>query len=1342
MSIEGKDADPQVDLRNVLGYLNFSSGDPDPNFLSGVNRLFHEASISQEGPGWIALRDLLLQGIEQLEGADDAFHCLDQARKIVHCSFDDILPAYREFHSDLLQHQLEESIFQPFFLGYVFEAVLIEGAFNAGDPSQQSEPAHSESSRPESPQSLVLKRLNDFLGYRPIATLENKRKAKPYTHERVAPLPLYIKDAGVAYGRYFEIVDQALKILRNTPLDILEDAEFFPENLRELALDPRAYDFDHPVNRRPNHHFGAWDPDYIDLHGYFGRFVLQHVTLDGLLERVERAEPKLRERRLYEAAAVLAGTMLMGSGVSGRGPDAYDSETTLVILMPRIAAYRDRFYDELIQVAPEKWRDDFQAEAEERHQPFGGVRQDLNQFLAQRRADQVARITLAQFFARIGYPEAAREQANAVAVVSARMRCEIDCEITRGHQLIDRQELENAAALLPKIEKTLDRGIHCGALVDPWNILGFGAQFSLFPAVENTVHDHRVDDLIEIMNDMFTLYGRLQREAAAAGKTELQERLSDQLEIRAAWWDQFASTEVSGIEGFSGDSAWRSTRMVATVLRAWHDAGTASGDVRFWSQYVEGFRSPKSYAVVIDALLEQRDPVASMALLMNWLSQSQEVPLAESDYSFHSLAVRWMADLWRDSAIGNKKALENDAAPGNKDSNDTDQRWPRTKKFLDFLEANAGDFWNVPRLQITSEEDDPEEGPAPQAPTGVDDLFLAAYENVTYKDSSDDGVDSETDDGGGGEGPRFDDDDFELALETKRISDRLAFLITLAKLWKFGSIYAEDDAPNRAEVCNAWLKRAATVWADLLELLDEVQAYCVPRPSGTTDSLLEYDRQRGTKEVLLDRIMWTCVEVFDAVQLIQATLDAEAPLHEMEDWEIPSAKILKAIFRGDEKVIRSLWPELLGRLAQEPLLYIPTTRGGSPHKIVASRCVQQVISRLLEYIPKMGLLVETFQLLETIHLMEQSHPVGPGAITEFDRLFEIGCKGTIECLVESSSTWKLEKMPGRSASRQADHALVNCLEEAIESLLRCWLGHSQGIRISVLESVADHRSWDEMKRFVEKYGEDLFTQHFMSFGNLRAILHEGVYSFVQTLMEMEEPEVAGRLIGDLKKGRIREDEAVGWLELILEAVAENYSEYLDYNSTTTQSDRGELLHMFLDFLRLQSSYDRVAWNLKPVFLTHEVMVRKGRDRAADLWQASVARRSQEVANNHIDLYQKLSQRYGIWLPSVRERLEERFTRPLEIDRLCAWVRPAIENRDSDEGRAAFDQLYERIDHFLSEPSSVGFDMPSWLEALQSEEVDVRNRPQEGYEPFEPSPPLKQAVLSIQEAMEIIEKWAD
>ena len=46
------------------------------------------------------------------------------------------------------------------------------------------------------------------------------------------------------------------------------------------------------------------------------------------------------------------------------------------------------------------------------------------------------------------------------------------------------------------------------------------------------------------------------------------------------------------------------------------------------------------------------------------------------------------------------------------------------------------------------------------------------------------------------------------------------------------------------------------------------------------------------------------------------------------------------------------------------------------------------------------------------------------------------------------------------------------------------------------------------------------------------------------------------------------------LSLVIEAVIENYTEFKDYNSTTTQSDRGELLYTLLDFLRLKTSYER------------------------------------------------------------------------------------------------------------------------------------------------------------------------
>ena len=52
---------------------------------------------------------------------------------------------------------------------------------------------------------------------------------------------------------------------------------------------------------------------------------------------------------LFEEAAVLAGTMLMGSGVSGNRPDAHDSTVTLATLVQQIAVYRDAFYEQLLR---------------------------------------------------------------------------------------------------------------------------------------------------------------------------------------------------------------------------------------------------------------------------------------------------------------------------------------------------------------------------------------------------------------------------------------------------------------------------------------------------------------------------------------------------------------------------------------------------------------------------------------------------------------------------------------------------------------------------------------------------------------------------------------------------------------------------------------------------------------------------------------------------------------------------------------------------------------------------------------------------------------------------------
>ena len=279
-------------LEEIAGYLNFSSGAEEPRFLANLNALFgllearpakggaDDQAKSHAEPTWRALAGLIQAGLARLCGSSEAFRQLDQAEAVRRLVFDEVLPAYRRHHRDLLFHQTEEFLFQPFFIGRVCQAVLA-----GGGPWEESERVVSG----------ALGRLNDFLGHRPVAVLETQQDLQPYAHERVRPIPLFVGGAGAAVGRYHDVVRGALSILESTDRALLERAWFDLGLLDELAMDPRAYDFDHPVNRRPNYHFGGWDPHHIDNRGCYRRFVVHQVTFDALLTRLDERDDLPRD---------------------------------------------------------------------------------------------------------------------------------------------------------------------------------------------------------------------------------------------------------------------------------------------------------------------------------------------------------------------------------------------------------------------------------------------------------------------------------------------------------------------------------------------------------------------------------------------------------------------------------------------------------------------------------------------------------------------------------------------------------------------------------------------------------------------------------------------------------------------------------------------------------------------------------------------------------------------------------------------------------------------------------------------------------------------------------------
>ncbi|HEX4608234.1 MAG TPA: hypothetical protein VH092_08510, partial [Urbifossiella sp.] len=524
----------------LLGYLNFSDGRADPRFQKGLADAYGLLLESGDPAPWRTVIDWFKTTLADLAATGaSAFRDTTQAAGVL-AAATGLADAYRAHHGDLLAHQPDGELFTPFFLARGFEAVLRQGG-----PWDKTERLVAGAAR----------FLNDYVGYRPIAVLETRPNTEYYPHEKVRPVPLYLKGAGVAPGRYADLLRPALELLTQTPAGLLDEACFDPERMDELAFDPRAHDHFHPINKRPNVLFGEWDPHTIDPKGYYRRFVLRQMTLDTLLTWVHPAAGVAvgdRGERLFEASAVLAGTILMGAGVSGTGPNTYDSTVTLSKLVPRIARYRDAFYQKLLANLPGAHGARLREEAEKRKQPFAGVRQYLNQAIATQRAAHLQDRRLAQLFAAMGYPRAAREQARKIAAPAVRVGTEVRVRQTEADFAAEHGRLADSAQLLGEVEDLLRRGIDCGAVIDPWNVLGYQGLFPIFPGREDTVRDPRAEELIHTVGRQFELYAKAVSAAAVAGDAPTRDRLGRAMRNLAGWWDRFATVTVTDLPRIHG----------------------------------------------------------------------------------------------------------------------------------------------------------------------------------------------------------------------------------------------------------------------------------------------------------------------------------------------------------------------------------------------------------------------------------------------------------------------------------------------------------------------------------------------------------------------------------------------------------------------------------------------------------------------------------------------------------------------------------------------------------------------------------------------------------------------
>ena len=198
-----------------------------------------------------------------------------------------------------------------------------------------------------------------------------------------------------------------------------------------------------------------------------------------------------------------------------------------------------------------------------------------------------------------------------------------------------------------------------------------------------------------------------------------------------------------------------------------------------------------------------------------------------------------------------------------------------------------------------------------------------------------------------------------------------------------------------------------------------------------------------------------------------------------------------------------------------------------------------------------------------------------------------------------------------------------------------------------------------------------------------------------------EAEESLRLVAELD-GRLPRNQARKHLALVIEAVVENYAEYRDYNATTTQSDRGELLYTLLDFLRVKAVYDRIHWNLRPVTMVHEVLVRRGHEEAARMWCRAMAKETSATADQQLASWPNCKKNtecgFRLWPIAWASTSFGRWP-SIESGRSC---RPAAEEARRGLPPKSFTVLEAEASELAQEPTGTGLDLPDWLAMLDDE----------------------------------------
>jgi hypothetical protein len=202
------------------------------------------------------------------------------------------------------------------------------------------------------------------------------------------------------------------------------------------------------------------------------------------------------------------------------------------------------------------------------------------------------------------------------------------------------------------------------------------------------------------------------------------------------------------------------------------------------------------------------------------------------------------------------------------------------------------------------------------------------------------------------------------------------------------------------------------------------------------------------------------------------------------------------------------------------------------------------------------------------------------------------------------------------------------------------------------------------------------------------------------LEQQEDPLHPNQLLAAIARGDVEHEAAVEFIELTYSAIVDRFDRFLEYNTTTTQSDYGDKFYVLLDFLRVEAAYDRQAWERIPESIVHRSLAMSARPQALGMLEDFLEANSRADADKHLATLRDLELKYGVHLPSISDRLKERFIKPLAVNRMLSLVEPAMQQTTT--ATETFERLRQEVISYMQDQTGSAVDVPQWLQDIERE----------------------------------------